>query len=41
MSITFNCWEYPIGVENYRDVSSKGIANLKGNCCLEFNAPDE
>lgn len=37
MNITFNCWEYPVGIENHRSVSGKGIKNLKGNCCLEFN----
>lgn len=41
MYITFNCSEYPIGVENYRDVFSNGIDNLQGNCCLEFNMLDE
>lgn len=38
MSITFSCWEYPIGVENYSDVSSRGIINLEGSCSLEFNS---
>lgn len=41
MSITFTCWEYPAGVENYRDTSVKGIVHLQGNCCLELNTPDE
>lgn len=41
MSITFSCWEYPIGAENYRDTSSNGIANLRGNCCSELNTSDE
>jgi len=33
MSITFNCWEYPIGIETHRDVSSEGVADIKGDCC--------
>ncbi len=41
MSITFNCWEYPVGTERGRDVSSEGIVNLQGNCCLKFNSHDE
>lgn len=41
MSITFTCWEYPVGVENYRDTSARGIINLQGNCCLKLNTPDE
>lgn len=41
MSITFSCWEYPVGAEGYRDVLGKGIKNLKGDCCLKFNSFDK
>lgn len=32
MNITFSCWEYPIGVINYTDVTSNGVENLIGSC---------
>lgn len=41
MSITFSCWEYPVGAEGHRSVLGKGIKNLKGDCCLEFNSSSE
>lgn len=41
MNITFRCWEYPAGAENYRDVTVNGVVNLQGNCCVEFTTPDE
>ncbi|GIT97912.1 SAV_2336 N-terminal domain-related protein [Sulfurovum sp. TSL1] len=37
MSITFSCWEYPVGMENFRDVSSQGVINLRGDCCRDFH----
>jgi Zn-finger protein len=40
MSITFNCWEYPIGAENYRDVNGEGVKDIKGDCCLDFHESD-
>ena len=36
MSITFNCWEYPVGAENSREVSVNGVVNLEGDCCLDL-----
>lgn len=41
MSITFSCWEFPVGAENHRDIASHGIINLEGSCCLEFNSSEE
>lgn len=41
MNITFSSWEYSLGVENHRDISSYGVSNLKGSCCFEFNVSDE
>jgi len=41
MKIFFSCWEYPLGVENHRDILGKGVINLLGNCCLDFNKSDE
>jgi len=32
MSITFNCWEYPVGIINYEDVATDGVENLIGSC---------
>jgi hypothetical protein len=32
MNITFNCWEYPVGVINYTDVQSGGVDNIIGEC---------
>ncbi len=36
ISLTFNCWEYPVGTEGHKDVESRGIENLKGDCCLDL-----
>ena len=41
MSITFRCWEYPVGAENMREISSSGVINLKGDCCKDFHVLDE
>ena len=41
MSLTFNCWEYPVGVENDRDVVGEGVDNIKGDCCLDLQKQDE
>jgi formylglycine-generating enzyme required for sulfatase activity/Zn finger protein HypA/HybF involved in hydrogenase expression len=38
MLITLSCWEYPIGVENYRDVNGEGVKDIKGDCCLDFHS---
>ena len=36
MSITFNCWEYPVGVINYTDVTTDGVENLIGDCVIDL-----
>ena len=36
MSLTFNCWEYPMATEEARDVSGEGVKNIKGDCCLDL-----
>jgi len=40
MSLTFNCWEYPVGAENYRDVQSEGVEDINGDCCVDFHKED-
>lgn len=32
MRITFDCWEYPIGVINDTDIDSNGVENIIGKC---------
>jgi len=34
MSLTFNCWEYPMATEETRDVNGEGVENISGDCCL-------
>jgi len=41
MNITFSCWEYPVSVENMRDVSSNGVVNLNGDCCLDLTTKED
>jgi len=36
MNITFNCWEYPIGMINYEDIATDGVENLIGNCTIDL-----
>ena len=41
MSLTFSCWEYPVGAENFRDVQGVGVEDIKGDCCLDFHESDK
>jgi formylglycine-generating enzyme required for sulfatase activity len=38
MTITFSCCEYPVGVENFRDVKGEGVEDIIGDCCLDLHS---
>ena len=40
MSLTFSCWEYPVGAEDYRDIQGDGVEDIDGDCCLDFHKED-
>ncbi len=41
MGLTFNCWEYPVGAENDRDVQGNGVEEIEGDCCLDLQEQEE